>query len=256
MAFIDHIEEIGFFRLLQKRLLVKDKISSEDTKLKSVQDTTKQSDSIFDKTLTLVQQRYEYEFKIPQSAVIVNTPVYVVVNKFCEVVNTRPFQAYGISNQSKTPHYYFFLSQQDAIDFIYKIAQNRPRYFKRMGLGINSIPLDQYLKKYRPNNLTSLITSTEEFENFIKKRNLASDNIYKSPNANPNFDFDRNKSLFMAYRIKDVPKRFKNLQPESEPIKIYLKLSDAMKDERFQKGLPLIIEAGRISDGDLSFPIV
>ena len=60
----------------------------------------------------------------------------------------------------------------------------------------------------------------------------------------------------MAYRIKDVPKRFKKLQPESEPIKIYLKLSDAMKDERFQKGLPLIIEVGRISDGDLSFPIV
>jgi hypothetical protein len=192
MAFIDHIQEIGFFRLLQKRLLVKDKISSEDAKLKSVQDTTKQSDFIFDKTLTPIQQKYEYEFKIPQSAVIVNTPVYVVVNKFCEVVNTRPSQAYGVPNQSKTPHYYFFLSQQDAIDFIYKIAQNRPRYFKRMGLGINSIPLDQYLKKYRPNNLTSLITSTEEFENFIKKRNLASDNIYKSPNANPDFDFDRN----------------------------------------------------------------
>ena len=52
MAFIDHIEEIGFFRLLQKSSLVKDKISSEDTKLESVQDTTKkQFDSIFDKTI-------------------------------------------------------------------------------------------------------------------------------------------------------------------------------------------------------------
>jgi hypothetical protein len=29
-----------------------------------------------------------------------------------------------------------------------------------------------------------------------------------------------------------------------------------MKDERFQKGLPLFIEVGRISDADLSFPIV
>jgi hypothetical protein len=256
MAFIDHIEEIGFFRLLQKRSLVKDKISSDSKKLESVQDTIKQSDSIFDKTLIPIQQKYEYEFKIPQSAVIVNTPVYVVVNKFCEVINTSSSQAYGSLKQLKTPHYYFFLSQQDAIDFIYKIAQNRPRYFKRMGLGINSIPLDQYLKKYRPNNFTSLITSTEEFEAFIKKRNLASDNIYKSPNANPDFNFDRNKSLLMAYRIKDVPKRFKKPHPDSGPIKIYLKLDDAMKDERVQKGLPVIIEVGRISEADLRFQII
>lgn len=251
MAFIDHIEEIGFFRLLQKRSLVKDKISSDVRELKTVRDTIKQSDSIFDKALTSIQQKYVYEFKIPQSAVIVNTPVYVVVNKFCEVVNTSPQQNYGILNQPKTPHYYFFLSQQDAIDFIYKIAQARPKYFKRMGLGINSIPLDQYLKKYRPNNLTSLISSTEEFETFIKKMNLASDNIYKSPNANPAFDFDRNKALLMAYRIKDVTKLFKKPQPEPELTKIYLKLGDAIKDERVQKGLPVIIEVGRISDADL-----
>lgn len=256
MAFIDHIEEIGFFRLLQKRSLVKDKISSDATKLESVKDTIKHSDSISDNNPTLIQQKYEYEFKIPHSAVIVNTPVYVVVNKFCEVVNTRSFQGYGILNHSKTPHYYFFLSQQDAIDFIYKIAQNRPRYFKRMGLGINSVPLDQYLKKYRPNNTTSLITSTQEFETFIKKRNLASDNIYKSPDADPDFDFDRNKSLLMAYRIKDVPKRFKKPQPESDPSKIYLKLDDAMKDERLQKGTPVILEVGRISESDLRLQIV
>lgn len=252
MAFIDHIEEIGFFRLLQKRSLVKDKIASDVTKLESVQGIIDHSDS----TATQIQHKYEYEFKIPQSALIVNTPVYVVVNKFCEVVNTSSFQSYGTVNQSKTPHYYFFLSQEDAIDFIYKIAQNRPRYFKRMGLGINSIPLDQYLKKYRPNNTTSLITSTEEFETFIKKRNLASDNIYKSPKADPDFDFDRNKSLLMAYRIKDLPKRFKKVQPELDPTKIYLKLTDAMKDERVQKGLPLIIEVGRISEADLRFQIV
>jgi hypothetical protein len=252
MAFIDHIEEIGFFRLLQKSSLVKDKISSEDTKLESVQAVTKkQFDSTFDKTSTPIQQKYAYEFKIPQSAVIVNTPVYVVVNKFCEVLNTSSHQNYGILNQPKTPHYYFFLSQQDAIDFIYKIAQTRPKYFKRMGLGINSIPLDQYLTKYRPNNRTSLITSTEEFENFIKKRNLATYNIYKSPNANPDFNFDRNKSLLIAYRIKDVPKRFKKTQLETEPTKIYLKLGDVMKDERVQKGLPVVIEVGRISDADL-----
>jgi hypothetical protein len=256
MAFIDHIEEIGFFRLLQKRSLVKDKISSDVKELEPVRDTIKQSDFIFDKTLTPIQQKYEYEFKIPQSAAIVNTPVYVVVNKFCEVLNTSSHQNYGILNQPKTPHYYFFLSQQDAIDFIYKIAQTRPKYFKRMGLGINSIPLDQYLKKYRPNNFTSLITSTEEFETFIKKRNLASDNIYKSSSSNPDFDFDRNKSLLMAYRIKDVPKRFKKSQPEFEPTKIYLKLADAMKDERVQKGLPVIIEVGRISETDLHFQIV
>lgn len=256
MAFIDHIEEIGFFRLLQKRSLVKDKISSDSKKLKSVQDTIQQSDSVFDKASIPIQQKYEYEFKIPQSAVIVNTPVYVVVNKFCEVINTTSSQAYGSLKQSKNPHYYFFLSQQDAIDFIYKIAQNRPRYFKRMGLGINSIPLDQYLKKYRPNNFTSLITSTEEFETFIKKRNLASDNIYKSPNANPDFNFDRNKSLLMAYRIKDVPKRFKKSYPEPGPTKIYLKLDDAMKDERVQKGLPVLIEVGRVSEADLRFQIV
>jgi hypothetical protein len=256
MAFIDHIEEIGFFRLLQKRSLVKDKISSDATKSEPVQDIIKQSDSVFDKTSTPVQQKYEYEFKIPQSAVISNTPVYVVVNKFCEVVNTSSYQGHGTLNQSKIPHYYFFLSQEDAIDFIYKIAQNRPRYFKRMGLGINSIHLDQYLKKYRPNNMTSLITSTEEFETFIKKRNLASDNIYKSPNADPYFDFDRNKSLLMAYRIKDVPKRFKKSYPELSPTKIYLKLSDAMKDERVQKCLPVIIEVGRISEADLRFQIV
>lgn len=256
MAFIDHIGEIGFFRLLQKRSLIKDKILSNSNKPELVQDTIKQSDSILDKNFNSVKQKYEYEFKIPHSAVIVNTPVYVVVNKFCEVVNTSSCQGYDIPNQSKPPHYYFFLSQQDAVDFIYKIAQNRPKYFKRMGLGINSIPLDQYLKKYRPNNTTSLIGSTEEFETFIKKRNLSSYNIYKSPNADPDFDFDRNKSLLMAYRIKDVPKRLRKQHLESEPNKIYLKLADAMKDERVQKGLPVIIEVGRISDADLRFQIV
>lgn len=256
MAFIDHIEEIGFFRAFQKRSLAKDKISSDLTKLELVRDTTKQPDPILDKTLNLIQQKYVYEFKIPQYAVIVNTPVYVVVNKFCEVVNTSSSQGHGIVNQSKIPHYYFFLSKQDAIDFIYKIAQNRPRYFKRMGLGINSVSLDQYFKKYSPNNITSLISSTEEFETFIKKRNLASDNIYKSPNADPNFDFDRNKSLLTAYRIKEVPKRFKKAQLESDLTKIYLKLDDAMKDERVQKGLPIIIEVGQISEADLRFQII
>lgn len=253
MAFIDHIEEIGFFRLLQKRSLIKDKTPSDAMKLEAVQGTIKQSDALFDKTLTPIEKKYEYEFKIPQSAVIVNTPVYVVVNKFCEVVKTSSSQSSGLLNQSKTSHYYFFLSKQDAIDFIYKIAQSRPKYFKRMGLGINSIPLDQYLKKYRPNNITSLITSTEEFETFIKKRNLASDNIYKSPNADPDFGFDRNKSLLMAYRIKYVSKRFTKPQPEPELTKIYLKLEDVMKDERVQKGLPVMIEVGRISENDLRF---
>jgi hypothetical protein len=256
MAFIDHIEEIGFFRLLQKRSLIKDKTAFDATKLEQVQDIIKQSNATFDKTLAPILQKYLYEFTTSPSDLIVNTPVYVVVNKFCEVVNTSSYQSSGLLNRSNTPHYYFFLSQQDAVDLIYRIAQNQPRYFKRMGLGINSIPLDQYLKKYCPNNTTSLISNTEEFETFIKKRNLASSNIYKSPNADPDFEFDRNKSLIMAYRIKYASKPFKKPKSEPELTKIYLKLDDVMKDERVQKGHPIIIEVGRISEIDLCLQIV
>lgn len=256
MAFIDRIEEIGFFRLSQKKSLIKDETPSDTTKLEQVQDIIKQPKVSFDKTLGPVQKKYLYEFTVSPPAVIVNTPVYVVVNKFCEVVNTSLYQRYGLPKLPNTPHYYFFLSQQDAIDLIYKIAQNQPSYFKRMGLGINSIPLDQYLKKYRPNNITSLISSTEEFETFIKKRNLASSNIYKSLKADRDFEFDRDKSLIMAYRIKYTSEPLKNLQFEPEPTKIYLKLDDVMNDERVQKGYPIIIEVGRISETDLRFQIV
>jgi hypothetical protein len=251
MTFVDYIEQISFFRLLQKRSLVKDEASSDLIKLDSAQDTIKHSDE----ALTPLPQKYVYQFKIPDSALIVNTPVYFVVNKFCEIVSTSSSQSYGNLKHSNTSHYYFFLSKQDAIDLIYKIAHTRPRYFKRMGLGINSVPLDQYLKKYCATNVTTLISSTQEFETFIKKRNLACENIYKSPNADPDFEFDRNKSLLIAYRIKYVSERFKKPQPEPEITKIYLKLEDAMKDERVQNGLPVMIHVGQIAEADLLTPI-
>ena len=205
---------------------------------------------ILDKGLTPLPMKYMYGFTLPPRTEIVNTPVYFVVNKFCEVIKTKPQENYFTPKDAKTPGCQFFLSKQDAIDFTYKIAHSRPKYFKRMGLGINSIPLNEYVKKYSgPYN--NLITGTEEFENFVKKRKLAWENIYKSTEADPDLAFDRNKSLLMAYRVRYGSNRFEKPIPEPETTKIYLKLEDVMKDERVQKGFRIFVEAGLISESDL-----
>lgn len=213
--------------------------------------TMNEQDSLFDKSLTPLPIHCIYGFRFPDRTQIVNTPVYFVVNKFCEVIKTKPQESYFTPKESKTPGYHFFLAKQDAIDFVYKIAQNRPKYFKRMGLGINSIPLESYINKYA-GPYSNLIGGTQEFENFIKKRKLAWENVYASPNAVPDLAFDRNKSLLVGYRIRYGSNRFEKPIPEPETTKIYLNLDDVMKDERVQKGFRIFVEAGLISESDLN----
>lgn len=201
-----------------------------------------------------VEKHYVYEFHIDKHDQFADTLVYCVVNKFNEIVNSTSYTPDAFPKNR--PLYCFHLSQQDAIDFIYKVSKDRPRYFKSMGLGINSITLKNYLKNYLPNSLNkntliTLVSCVEEYETFIKAKNLSFENVYKSPDANRDFNFDRNKSLFLAYRVKNIPGYFGKVEPEPEVNKLYLKLEDVMKDERVQKGLSVTIEVGRISELDL-----
>jgi len=134
------------------------------------------------------------------------TRVYCVVNKYNELVKASSRLIYS-SNTKAKPIYCLFISKHDALDFLYKIANNSPSSFKKSGLGINSFSLKQYfdlVKKNKSNADMILLNDLQELEAFINKSKSVSGK-YKYV-INKNVNFKQPISDMLAYRINPYDK--------------------------------------------------
>lgn len=152
------------------------------------------------------------------------TRVFCIVNKYNELVKASSRLFYSSSIKSK-PIYCLFLSKQDAIDFLYKIANTESSAFKRAGLGLNSFSLKEFFKiadQNKNNGQIFLISDLQEIETFMKKSKFSFKDF--------NFIYDKNinssKSFngLLAYRI--------NPQSKDSPFsnKCFLKVTDAVEE--------------------------
>lgn len=152
------------------------------------------------------------------------TRVFCIVNKYNELVKASSRLFYSSSIKSK-PIYCLFLSKQDAIDFLYKIANTESSAFKRAGLGLNSFSLKEFFKivdQNKNNGQIFLISDLQEVEAFMKKSKFSSKDF--------NFTFDKNIDSsrpfngLLAYRL--------NPQYKDSPFlnKCFLKVDDAIEE--------------------------
>lgn len=151
------------------------------------------------------------------------TRVYCIVNKYNELVKASSRLVYSPSIKSQ-PIYCLFVSKQDAIDFLYKIASNEPKAFKKSGLGINSFSLKDFsnlVEKSKNSSQVFLLNDLQELDSFMSKSKPSSKKFTFTYDKGVNFAQPFNGIL--AYRV--------NPSYKDNPFldKYYLKIDDAVE---------------------------
>lgn len=152
--------------------------------------------------------------------------VYCIVNKYNEVLRMDSRIIFYKSSKPK-PLYFLFMSKHDAIDFLYKVANNNPKAFRRFGLGINSFDIDKSIEliKTKSDRFQFLfINSLQDIEDFLNIKKLPKSSNFKSITDNKTIRI-KNPVLdkLLIYRINSYRK-----DPNLSKM-IFLNTNDALK---------------------------
>ena len=152
------------------------------------------------------------------------TRIYCVVNRYNEVlsIDSRSF-AIGPFRPKKL--YFMFVSQHDALDYLYKISDFKPNYFRKFGLSVNSFSFKECVRLSMKNSdrcRFAYVSDLRELEEFFNLTYSDSKEDFKLAleKLMEEDDLDSESSLLM-YRIHSYRR-----DPELAKV-IFLNTSDA-----------------------------